>query len=94
VADRLPLSTMTCDLGVAGFGALVSSDLPIGTPCHFVLTVGGHSLRGQARVAACVRHGSGGVTHRASFVLVAMSDDDRAKLEIAVLDAALMTLSM
>jgi hypothetical protein len=85
---------MTCDLGVAGFGALVSNDLPIGTRCSFVLSVAGQALRGHARVAACVRHGSGGPTHRASFVLVAMSDEDRAKLEIAVLDAALKALSM
>jgi hypothetical protein len=51
-------------------------------------------LRGQARVAACIHHGSGGAIHRASFVLEDLSDDDRATLEIAVLDAALKTLSM
>jgi len=82
-------NTMTCDVGVAGFAALVKDDLPTGSPCDFTLTAGGRPLRGHARVLACVRHGSGGVTHRASFAVEAMSDDDRARLEIAVLDAAL-----
>ncbi len=94
VAGSEPLSTMTCDIGTAGFGALVGNELPVGTPCDFVLSVGGHRLRGEARVAACVRHGSGGATQRASFVLVWMSDEDRIKLENAVLDAALTTLSI
>ena len=87
-----PISTMTCDIGIAGFGALVGNELPVGTVCDFVLTASGQALRGQARVAACVRHGSGGATHRVSFVLEAMSEGDRAKLENAVLDAALMGL--
>jgi hypothetical protein len=33
------------------------------------------------------------VTHRASFALEAMSDGDRTRLEIAVLDAALASLA-
>jgi hypothetical protein len=85
--------TMTCDLGVAGFAALVNTDLPVGTPCDFVLSAGGNRLRGQARVVACMRHGSGGLTHRASFVLEAMSEEDRARLETSVLDAALALLT-
>jgi len=85
--------TMTYDVGVAGFGALVRDDLPVGSPCEFILTAGGHPLRGHARVRACVRHGSGGVTHRASFALEAMNDGDRTRLEIAVLDAALAALA-
>jgi hypothetical protein len=85
-------NTMTCDVGVAGFAALVRDDLPTGSPCDFTLTTAGQSLRGHARVLACVRHGSGGVTHRASFAVEAMSDVDRARLEIAVLDAALAAL--
>ncbi|HEV3193823.1 MAG TPA: hypothetical protein VGY54_25130 [Polyangiaceae bacterium] len=86
-------STMTYDVGVAGFGALVREELPVGSPCEFILTAAGHPLRGQARVRGCVRHGSGGVTHRASFALEAMSDGDRTRLEIAVVDAALATLA-
>ena len=86
------VSTMTHDVGLGGFAALVPNDRPVGSPCDFVLTAGGHPLRGRARVVACMRHGSGGVSHRASFALEAMSDDDRAKLEIAVIDAALFAL--
>src|SRR5258708_5704513 len=56
VVGSPPVTTMTCDIGVAGFGALVSDDLPVGAACDFVLSAMGHSLRGQARVAACVRH--------------------------------------
>jgi hypothetical protein len=86
------LGTMTCEIGVEGVAAFVDADLPIGSSCDFVLSVGGHPLPGQAYVVACVRHGSGGVTHRASFALEAMSHDDRARLETAVLDAALALL--
>jgi hypothetical protein len=92
IADKEE-NTMTCDVGVAGFGALVRDDLAAGSPCDFILTAGGRALRGHARVTACVRHGSGGVTHRASFAVEAMSDDDRTRLEIAVLDAALAALA-
>jgi hypothetical protein len=91
IADRT-LDTMTCEIGVEGLSAFVDADLPIGSSCDFILSVGGHPLPGEAYVVACVRHGSGGVTHRASFALDAMSDDDRARLEIAVLDAALALL--
>jgi len=90
--DGRTVGTMTCEIGVEGVAAFVDADLPIGSSCDFVLSVGGHPLPGQAYVVACVRHGSGGVTHRASFALDAMSDDNRARLEIAVLDAALALL--
>jgi hypothetical protein len=86
------VKTMTYDVGIGGFAALVPTDLPVGSRCDFVLTAGGHPLRGHARVVNCIRHGSGGVTHRASFSLETMSDDDRAKLEVSVIDAALLVL--
>ena len=87
------IATMTYDLGVGGFAALVSADLPVGSECDFVLTAGGYPLRGHARVVACMRHGSGGVTHRACFVLETMSEEDRARLEVSVIDAALAALA-
>ena len=86
------VKTMTYDVGIGGFAALVPTDLPVGSPCDFVLTAGGHPLCGHARVVKCFRHGSGGVTHRASFALEAMSDADRAKLEVSGIDAALLVL--
>jgi hypothetical protein len=86
------VKTMTYDVGIAGFAALVPTELPVGSPCDFVLTAGGHPLRGHARVVNCCRHGSGGVTHRASFSLETMNDEDRAKLEVSVIDAALLAL--
>jgi hypothetical protein len=79
---------MTSDVGASGFAAFVGDNLPVETWCDFTLHVSGHALRGLARVVACSRHG-GGTMHRASFVLEAMGEDDRARLEIAVLDAAL-----
>ena len=88
------ISTVTCDVGVGGFAAFVHIDPPVGSPCDFVLRAGGQSLRGHARVVGCVRHGSGAVTYRASFALESMGDDDRARLEVAVLDAALLELAM
>jgi hypothetical protein len=93
VADS-PVNTMTCDLGLGGFAAFVNSDLPVGSPCEFELTTGGQTLRGLARVVGCVRHVSGGATHRASFALETMNSDNRARLEVAVLDAALSALEM
>jgi hypothetical protein len=83
------IDTMTCEIGVGGFAAFVDAEIPLGTSCDFVMSAGGHPLRGEASVLACVRHGSGGVTHRASFELDVMSSGDLALLEIAVLDAAL-----
>ena len=86
------VKTMTYDVGLGGFAALVPNDIVVGTLCDFVLTAGGHPLSGRARVVACMRHGSGGVTHRASFALETMSAGDRAKLEVSVIDAALFAL--
>jgi hypothetical protein len=83
------IDTMTSEIGLGGFAAFVDAEIPHGSSCEFVLSAGGHPLRGQASVVACVRHGSGGITHRASFELDAMSGDDLALLEVAVLDAAL-----
>jgi hypothetical protein len=83
------INTMTSEIGLGGFDAFVDAEIPIGSSCEFVLSAGGHPLRGQASVLACVRHGSGGVTHRASFDLDLMCEGDLALLEIAVLDAAL-----
>jgi hypothetical protein len=80
------------DVGLAGFTARLPADVPIGSACDFVLTLGGHPLRSHARVVACARHGSGELIHRASFTRDAMTDDDRAKLEVSVIDAVLLVL--
>ena len=87
------LATVTCDVGLGGFAAFVNGDFAEGSRCEFTLNVPGQALRGHARIVGCVRHGTGGVTHRASFAFEPMPDDSQARLEIAVLDAALRSLT-
>jgi len=85
-----PQTTVTCDVSVGGFAALVKDVLPVGGRCVFVLTTAGRSLVGEARVVACHRQGA---AYRASFEIETMIDNDWAHLEIAVLDAAVAALA-
>lgn len=80
-------STKTLDLGSAGFAAIVSGPLAIRLACDFELGLAPAPVKGRARVVACVRDGTG--AYRTSFAIETMSNDDRARLEVAVIDVAL-----
>jgi hypothetical protein len=85
--------TMTLDLSTAGFAALVGVALAVGTSCDFKLQLGSESVRGVARVVASIRHGSSGFSHRVSFVIQSLTQEHRDRLDIAIIDAALVTLA-
>lgn len=82
--------TITLDLGVAGFAALVGP-LAARIVCDFELGSPPDVMRGRARVVASQRLPDGSV--RTSFVIESMSDADKKRLEIAVVDAALAGFS-
>jgi hypothetical protein len=76
----------TVDLASAGFAAIVPRPLGLNILCEFELG-GADPVRGRARVVACTRDPSG--RYRASFAILTMSDADRTRLDIAVIDLAL-----
>jgi hypothetical protein len=80
-------SATTLDLATAGFAAVVSSPLALRLACDFQLGIPGEPVRGRARVVSCTRDGTG--AYRTSFAIETMSNEDRARLEVAVIDVAL-----
>lgn len=84
--------TVTLDVGPRGFAALLGAATTVGASVEFALG-GAEPVRGRARVVACDRYGSGGVSFRASFAIESITDADRARLEDAVIDAALAALT-
>jgi hypothetical protein len=95
-AERLALqigprreSTVTLDVGVGGFSALVGP-LAVRIVCDFELGSAPDAVGGRARVVASAPQPDGGV--RTSFAIDAMSEPDKRKLEILVIDSALKSL--
>jgi hypothetical protein len=95
-AERLVLAigarretTVTADVGVGGFSALVGP-LAVRIVCDFELGSPPDVVRGRARVVASAAQPGGG--SRTSFAIDAMAEDDKRRLEIAVIDAALISL--
>src|SRR5262249_9417352 len=82
--------TLTLDVGSAGFCASVGP-LALRIPCEFELGSEPNVVRGVARVVASVRGADG--SYRTSFAIETMADEDRVRLETAVLDAALAAFS-
>ncbi|HEY3822724.1 MAG TPA: PilZ domain-containing protein [Polyangiaceae bacterium] len=80
-------SAKTVDLATAGFAAIVATPIAMRIVCDFVLGIAPQPVRGKARVVACTRDGSG--AYRTSFSIETMSNEDRARLEILVIDTAL-----
>jgi hypothetical protein len=78
--------TLTVDLGVGGFAALVGP-LAARIVCDFELGSPPDVLRGRARVVASMSQPDGSC--RTSFTIETMSNDDRKRLEVFVVDAAL-----
>jgi hypothetical protein len=94
-AERLTLqigprreATFTLDIGVGGFSALVGP-LAARIVCDFELGSPPELARGRARVVASVVQPDGA---RTSFAVDTMSEEDRKRLEIWVIDAALQSL--
>jgi hypothetical protein len=92
-AERLVLmigprreGTLTVDLGVGGFAAQVGP-LAARIVCDFELGTPPDVLRGRARVVASMGQPDGSC--RTSFTIESMSNDDRKRLEVFVVDAAL-----
>jgi hypothetical protein len=83
-------STKTLDLASAGFAGLVSGPLAMRIVCDFALGLAPTPVKGRARVVANVRDGSG--AYRTSFAIETMSNEDRTRLEVAVIDVALDSL--
>lgn len=95
--ERLVLSigqrvetTFTLDVGIAGFAALVGP-LAVRIACDFEMGTAPEVARGRARVVASTPLPDG--TVRTSFAIDMMPDGDRARLEIWVIDAALLALT-
>jgi hypothetical protein len=82
-------ATMTLDLAVGGFSADVG---PLGTAIivDFELGTPPDSVRGKAKVVASNRQPDG--SWRTSFNIQFVPPDDRRKLEVWVLDAALKSV--
>jgi len=80
----------TVDLASAGFAAIVKSPLALRIPCDFELGSPTDLVKGRARVVACARDGTG--AYRTSFSIETMSDADRTRLEVAVIDVALAAI--
>lgn len=78
---------ITMDVSVAGFAALVDGPLAVGAACGFVLELNGEPVRGDARVVS--RQIFIGAMYRVSFVIDALRNDDRRRLENGVIDVAL-----
>jgi len=96
-AERLALhigprheATVTLDLGVGGFAALVGP-LAVRIVCDFEIGSPPEVARGRARVVASVAQ-PGGAT-RTSFAVDWMAEEDKRRLEIWVIDAALLSLA-
>lgn len=95
-AERLALrigprqeNTVTLEVGTGGFSALVGP-LAVRIVCEFELGVAPDVVTGRARVVASTPQPDGGV--RTSFAIDVLSEPDKKKLEIWVLDAALQSL--
>jgi hypothetical protein len=82
-------STITLDVGTGGFAAAVGP-LAVGVVCEFELGISPEPLRGRARVVASVREASG--AYRTSVAIETLTDGDRQRLEVYVIDAVLQTL--
>ena len=83
--------TLTLDLGIGGFAALVGP-LAAHITCDFELGAPPDVLRGKARVVASVKQPDGSV--RTSFQILSMPPEDKQKLETLVVDAVLESLPM
>jgi hypothetical protein len=80
--------TTTIDVGSAGFAALVSGPLAVRIVCDFMLGFPSGPVHGRARVVACARDGVG--AYRTSFAIEGIAPEDRERLDVAVIDAALV----
>jgi hypothetical protein len=78
----------TMDIGSGGFAAVLRSPLAARIVCDFELALPGEPVRGRARVvAASVRDAQS--NYRTSFAVESLPDDDRSRLDTAVVDIAL-----
>lgn len=82
--------TSTIDLADGGFAVLLGEPLEIGETVAFTLFTGpkadARAIRGSARVASSRIHGA---SFRVSFAFVELAADDRAALEILIIDSVL-----
>lgn len=85
--------TITLDLSAHGFAALVGASLEVGTACAFALRIRTEMVRGQGRVVACARYGSGNSSFRVSIAFGPLSPADLERVELVVFDAALASLA-
>jgi curved DNA-binding protein CbpA len=81
--------TGTLDLSAGGFGALVDVPLAPGAACAFALHLAPQAVRGPCSVITCTPHVGDAQAYRASFAVGRLAPDDRVRIEMAVLDAAL-----
>jgi hypothetical protein len=84
--------TITLELSVQGFAALVGGVCELDAPCAFNLRIRPHELRGTGRVRACERYGSGNMSYRVLVAFDPLSKADADRIEGAVFDAALVSL--
>jgi hypothetical protein len=82
--------TITVDIGIAGFAAQVGP-LAVRIVCDFELGTEPAVVKGRARVVASASQPDG--SFRTSFAIDSMTDDDRKRLEIWVLDYALKAVA-
>ena len=84
-------SATTIDVGTGGFAAVLGSPYAPGIRCEFQLELLSGKVQGRARLAAAVRDAAS--QYRTSFAIESMPEEDRKRLDIAVIDAALVTMN-
>lgn len=81
--------TLTIDIGMGGFAALVGP-FAAHMYCDFELGTPPDTIKGRARTVMSAKQPSG--EYRTSFQIMQMSPDDKRKLETLVVDAALASI--
>jgi hypothetical protein len=80
---------LTIDIGMGGFAALVGP-FAAHMYCEFELGTPPDAIKGRARTVMSARQPNG--EYRTSFQIMQLTDDDRRRLEILVVDTALASL--
>ncbi len=83
--------TMTVDLGVSGFSAILAKAPPAGEELSLTMKLPGREPLSTTVVPAEVRQQTGSV--RVAFAFKKLPDADRAALELLVIDTALSQLA-